>query len=97
MESGNIVYALGDKKGEIIKTQEVGLKGAHNLENLCAASASALVMGIGLENISSIAKSFTGLEHRLEFVRTIDEISFYNDSFSTTPETSKTRLMSVRF
>jgi UDP-N-acetylmuramoylalanine--D-glutamate ligase len=44
--------------------------------------------GVDTSDIADVIKSFSGLPHRLEFVREIDGIRFFNDSFSTTPETS---------
>jgi len=64
------------------------LKGKHNLENVCAAVAAAFQIGCKKDAIIETLKTFKGLEHRLEFVSEKDGIKFYNDSFSTTPETA---------
>ncbi len=71
-----------------IKLNEVLLRGFHNLENISASIPVALNLGIASESIQNSIKNFKGLEHRLEFVGTVNGISFYNDSFSTVPETS---------
>lgn len=67
---------------------DVHLRGKHNLENICAATLAATIVGVPWRNIEDVAKNFKGLEHRLEFVAAKNGVSFYNDSFSTTPETA---------
>lgn len=72
---------------EICKTDEVGLIGPHNLENILPAAMVASILKIPKNHIAKSVKNFKGLPHRLEFVREFNGIRFYNDSFSTTPET----------
>lgn len=80
------IYMQGTK---VCKVSDVALLGRHNLENVCAAIAAVWDIVAGdVAVITSAVSSFTGLEHRLEFVRDVDGVSFYNDSFSTTPETA---------
>lgn len=76
------------KKDEICSSSEIQLLGDHNLENIAAASIAAMVAGVSIDAIRSVSRSFKGLEHRLEFVRTHSGVSYYNDSFSTVPETT---------
>jgi UDP-N-acetylmuramoylalanine--D-glutamate ligase len=64
------------------------LRGAHNLENICAAVAVGASVGVPLEVLAQAIKEFPGLEHRLEFVGEYEGVSFYNDSISTVPESS---------
>jgi UDP-N-acetylmuramoylalanine--D-glutamate ligase len=64
------------------------LKGEFNLENLAAAGTLALELGAKPEEIVAAAANFVGLEHRLEFVRQIGEIAYYNDSYATRPDAS---------
>jgi UDP-N-acetylmuramoylalanine--D-glutamate ligase len=59
------------------------IKGVHNIENAMAASLMALLSGCSLESITHTLKTFSGLEHRLEFVREINGIKFINDSKGT--------------
>lgn len=68
--------------------KELGLVGEHNYENACAAVLAARAAGCDHNSIKSVLKEFKGLEHRLEFVTEKHGIKFYNDSFSTTPETA---------
>lgn len=69
----------------ICSTNEVGLVGAHNLENICAAITAAWHYTQDLDAIKSAVTSFKGLPHRLEFVREVNGVKYYNDSFSSAP------------
>jgi UDP-N-acetylmuramoylalanine--D-glutamate ligase len=59
--------------------------GMHNIENACAAVSVALQMGISNEDIAQGLRNFKGLPHRLEFVRELKGVDYYNDSFSSAP------------
>lgn len=73
---------------EVIHKNEVKLLGEHNLQNICAA-VTAVYEAIGtLDKAKAVLSSFSGLEHRLELVRELDGIKYYDDSFGTTPETA---------
>ncbi len=79
---------IGDLEEKIINTSEILIPGGHNLENVCASSMAAYLMGVQAHNIAQVLKTFKGLEHRLELVASIDGVKYYDDSFSTTPETA---------
>jgi len=66
----------------------IQLRGRHNLENVSAAVSAGALLKIGGSVIQQAIDGFKGLEHRLEFVAEKQGIKFYNDSFSTTPETA---------
>jgi UDP-N-acetylmuramoylalanine--D-glutamate ligase len=72
----------------ICSTHEVALKGRHNWQNICAALTAVWQITKDQPAIASVIASFTGLEHRLELVRTLNGVSYYDDSFATTPETA---------
>lgn len=80
MSDGMIVWVSG--KDMNLPTH---LRGEHNKENISAAIAVAKIIGVPYEET---IKNFGGLEHRLEEVSTVNGVTFYNDSFSTTPETA---------
>jgi UDP-N-acetylmuramoylalanine--D-glutamate ligase len=84
-----IVLATDPKK-EIVLGRVQGLKllGRHNWENVTAAITTASLAGANLEAMKKAIFSFAGLEHRLEFIDEVNGVKFYNDSFSTTPETA---------
>ncbi len=85
----SIVWLRIDGKEEkIIDAKDVLLPGEHNLENVCAAVMAAFLSGVSKENIVSVLKTFKGLEHRLELIGEINGVRYYDDSFSTTPETA---------
>lgn len=64
------------------------LRGEHNLENIAAAAAVAKMVGVSDGIIKKVVIGFKGLTHRLEEVATVDGVTYYDDSFSTTPETT---------
>jgi UDP-N-acetylmuramoylalanine--D-glutamate ligase len=67
----------------LMLTAEVPLRGAHNLENTMAAAIMAHLAGATHEQIRAAVMSFPGVEHRLEFVRELDGVTWYNDSKAT--------------
>lgn len=73
---------------EICKTGELKLLGKHNWQNACAAATAVWQVVKAPDAIRKVLTTFTGLEHRLEFVRELDDVSYYDDSFGTTPETA---------
>lgn len=83
-----VFLKLNGKEDEIIDASEILLPGIHNLENVSAAVLAATLSGVSKENIVAVLKTFKGLEHRLELVGTINGVKYYDDSFSTTPETA---------
>jgi len=83
---GKVIIRKNGSDNEIIKTEEIKLPGKHNLENVCAAVMAANLAGVGTSDIQAVLKSFTGLEHRLEYVGEKYDIRFYNDSLATIPE-----------
>lgn len=76
------------KMQKVIDANDLLLPGKHNRENVCAALMAAFIAGVSLETMSEVLKRFRGLEHRLEFVADVAGVSYYDDSFSTTPETA---------
>ncbi len=67
----------------LMSAPEVPLRGIHNLENTMAAAIIAQLAGATHEQIRAAAMSFPGVEHRLEFVRELDGVAWYNDSKAT--------------
>jgi UDP-N-acetylmuramoylalanine--D-glutamate ligase len=62
--------------------------GAHNVENALAACGSAFLCGINPEAMKVVLEQFKGVEHRIELVACINDVSYYNDSKATNPESS---------
>ena len=73
---------------KVIEAKDIKLPGKHNLENACAAILAAAFAGATMKSIVPVLKEFAGLPHRLELVATVNGVRYYDDSFSTTPETT---------
>lgn len=71
-------------KKHILDTKEIHLRGVHNFENICAAIAATSDLVDTKTQIEAI-KEFKGVEHRLEFVRELNGVKWYNDSIGTSP------------
>jgi UDP-N-acetylmuramoylalanine--D-glutamate ligase len=67
----------------VMKTTEVPMRGLHSLENTMAAAAIAGLAGATHAQIRSAVMTFPGVEHRLEFVRELGGVAWYNDSKAT--------------
>ena len=72
--------------GRRVVETELPIRGPHNLENALAAVAACSLAGVATEDIAAAAVSFRPVEHRLEFVRTVDGVDYYNDSKATNVE-----------
>ncbi|OGD56525.1 UDP-N-acetylmuramoylalanine--D-glutamate ligase [Candidatus Berkelbacteria bacterium RBG_13_40_8] len=95
-ESSEIILRMYGKDYKIADSSEITLRGEHNLENICAAVTASYLAGADLESIKNAVKAFRGLEHRLEFIREVNGIKYYNDSFSTTPDTAIAAIRSFK-
>ncbi len=82
------VVVIGEPAREIIKTSQIKLLGEHNLQNVCAAVTAAWQITQDVGAIQKVLTSFSGLEHRLELVREVDGVKYYDDSFGTNPATA---------
>lgn len=77
---------------KIMDTDSIALPGKHNLENILCAVIAAKVSGVGNEEIEEVLKTFTGVKHRTQFVRSLNGRSFYNDSKATNVLAAKSAL-----
>ncbi|MGF7229290.1 MAG: UDP-N-acetylmuramoyl-L-alanine--D-glutamate ligase [Candidatus Saccharibacteria bacterium] len=73
---------------EICDVSELKLLGRHNWQNACAAATAVWQVTQTPNAIRTVLTTFTGLPHRLEFVRDLDGVGYYDDSFATVPETA---------
>ncbi len=67
----------------LMKAGEIPIRGRHNVENVLAASIAAARAGVSRKAIAAAVRTFRAVEHRLEFVRNLEGIDFYNDSKAT--------------
>lgn len=79
-----IFYRENKVEKGIMPIGQIKLPGMHNVENMLAA-ISAVIPEVSIKSIVSVAKNFSGVEHRNEFVRSINGVSFYNDSIGSSP------------
>jgi UDP-N-acetylmuramoylalanine--D-glutamate ligase len=83
VRDGNVVFRDGKGQTEILQISDIPLKGAHNLENVLAAVCAGVLLGCAPEKIRQAVRNFKAVEHRLEFVATINGVDYYNDSKAT--------------
>lgn len=82
----NIIYVNKKNKDKklVMKASDIKLPGLHNVENYMAAIC-ACADEVDIENIVKVANEFGGVEHRIEYVKTIDGVRYYNDSIASSP------------
>jgi UDP-N-acetylmuramoylalanine--D-glutamate ligase len=78
-----IYFRDGQGEREIMPLAEVGLRGAHNVENVLAGVAIGMLAGCRPEQVRGAVKNFKAVEHRLEFVARVGGVDYYNDSKAT--------------
>ncbi len=81
---------VGDEP--VLPLTSIRLPGKHNLQNVMIAVSVAKVLGIANETIKEVVEGFTGVEHRIEFVRELDGVRYYNDSKGTNTDATVTAL-----
>ena len=85
LDGEGIIWAA-DRRGavQVMDSRDIRIPGVHNVENYLAAIAA--VWGqVSPENIRRVAREFGGVEHRIEYIRTLDGVKWYNDSIATSP------------
>lgn len=83
-DNGDIVYNNNGTETYVMSKDDIIIPGSHNIENYCTA-ISAVWGLVDTENMIKVAKSFGGVEHRIEFVREYNGVRYYNDSIATSP------------
>ncbi len=90
LDNGYIVDEEMIKKCEdklrkhLLNTKEITIRGKHNYENIAAAIAATSTL-VDIDTATEVCKSFKGVEHRIEFVKEINNVKWYNDSASSSP------------
>lgn len=83
-QKGDIIFSDNKSDEVIINKNSIKLPGNHNLENYLAAIAAVFPHG-DKNSIKETAEEFSGVEHRMEFVKTVNYVKYYNDSIATSP------------
>lgn len=95
VENDMVVARSEGQQFPIIALSAIALKGEHHLENALAAAAIALRAGAPVDAIAEVLSRFKGVEHRLEFVRTVEGVDYFNDSKATNPQAALHALKSL--
>ncbi|MFV0351489.1 MAG: UDP-N-acetylmuramoyl-L-alanine--D-glutamate ligase [Oscillospiraceae bacterium] len=82
-----LCLAAGDTIEPVVDAAELKLRGVHNIENMLAAMAAVRGL-VDAKDMAQVARTFTGVEHRLEPVRMLNGVEYINDSIATTPTRS---------
>ena len=83
-KDGIIKIKESGKYTDILSITDIAIPGAHNVENYMAAIGAVLGL-VSKETIIAVAKSFSGVQHRAELVRVLDDVRYYNDSIASSP------------
>lgn len=86
VDDGNLILRTADRIQNICRVEDLALCGPHNVLNVLAACALCSIVHVGVEAMATIAKTFRGVPHRLEFIRQVLGAAWYNDSIATTPD-----------
>jgi len=86
LQDGDIILRIGGTSERVCGVDQIQLRGQHNLLNILAACVLSGLAGLDPRAMEQVARTFKGVPHRLEFVRELNGVSWYNDSIATTPE-----------
>ncbi len=96
VDNGEMIVRLGRERESVIAIEKIGIPGPHNLMNAMAAVLIARSIGIEYDSIRKTLEHFSGVEHRIEFVRELDGVKYYNDSKATNVDAVKYALQSFK-
>lgn len=96
IQDGWIVLRDRAEEIRVCSVDDIRLLGTHNRENVLAAALVAYLSGAKIKAISEAIREFRGVEHRLEYVATIEGVRYYNDSIATSPARAKAGLLSFQ-
>ena len=88
VKDGWIVIAWENQQYPVCPVDDILIKGGHNIENVLAAVMVAFFADVALEKMARVLKSFAGVEHRIEPVKVVNGVAYYNDSKATNPESA---------
>ncbi len=96
LEGDEIRFAQEGESELVCNINELKIFGKHNYENVMAATGMALSIGVPMERIHTALIHFRAVEHRIEFVETIQGVTYYNDSKGTNPDASIKAIEAMR-
>jgi UDP-N-acetylmuramoylalanine--D-glutamate ligase len=94
-KDNSIIINLGGEPVNVIDEDQILIPGKHNVENYLAAIAAVYEM-VSLDSIRKVAQTFAGVEHRIELVRELNGVKYYNDSIASSPTRTIAGLNSFR-
>ena len=96
LDGENIEVRWNDINETLINVNDLQILGVHNHENVMAAAAAAICANIPLDTIRGVLKAFAGVEHRIEYVATVDGVDYYNDSKGTNVDASIRAVLAMK-
>ena len=96
VKNGMIVLNLDGEEQEICRADEVFIPGPHNLENALAAVAITGAMGVPVDVMADVLRTFRGVEHRIETVRELDSVTWINDSKGTNVDSTQKAIATMK-
>ena len=96
VRDGVIILKLGREEHAVCRCDEVAIPGPHNLENALAAVVVAGAMGVPCETMREVLRAFKGVEHRIETVRTLRDVTWINDSKGTNVDSTLKAIDTMR-
>lgn len=88
VKNNSLVIKFNGATQNLCTIDELGIKGGHNVENALAAALAAYLAGVDAKKISAVLKTFQGVEHRIEFVRALNGVKYFNDSKATNTDSA---------
>ena len=92
LQDDALVFSNRGRREQVVRVEDIRIKGRHNLENVAAAVTVARLLGASAQPIREAVARFRGVSHRLEWVREIRGVDFYNDSKATNPTSAQRAL-----
>jgi len=93
---GWVTLRLGGRDVPVCPVDEIALRGSHNLENVLAATAAAAWAGVAPEALRAAIRAFRAVAHRIEWIRELGGVAFYNDSKGTNVDATLKALAAFR-
>ncbi len=94
ISEGELCINDGDDIHSIIKISDIALQGEHGRMDCMLAAGASFAAGVSLGNINKALKTFPGVPHRMEFVRELDGVKYYNDTAASIPDAAVLSLRS---